>query len=424
MRRLIIAGISLAMVLPGLSNFCLGRRGLTARRAKKILLPEPNLTSNVSLEEALAGRRSVRRFSSRALELEQIGQLAWAGQGITDRADGFRTAPSAGAIYPITLYFATDEGLFVYGPAGHSLEELFRGDLRGRLTAAAFRQNAVAQAGCDCVIAGSVRKVAAKYGSQARRYILLEAGHVAQNILLQAAALDLAAVPIGAFDIKAVGRVCRLDKETEPLYIIAVGYPAGAVAVKIGQGPDKTNTADKTKPKRAVLIIAGENFRDEELFETKRQLEEANINTVTASTRTGLIKGMLGATAEATVTLDRLDVDGYDAIVFIGGTGAEEYFGNFNALKIAREAAAKKKVLAAICIAPTILANAGLLQQVKATSFSSERARLVRAGAVYTGVAVERDGLIITGSGPGAAKLFGRAIAEAVNEQKESGTKK
>ncbi len=418
MRRLIIAGVCLAVVLPGLSNFCLGQRGLKARRAKKILLPEPNLTSDVSLEEALTSRRSVRRFSSKALELEQIGQLAWAGQGITDRESGFRTAPSAGAIYPITLYFATDEGLFVYDPAEHSLEEVFRGDLRGRLTAAALRQNAVAQAGCDCVIAGSVRKVAAKYGSQARRYILLEAGHVAQNILLQATALDLAAVPIGGFDIKAVGRVCRLDNQAEPLYIIAVGYPAGAVAVKLGRATDKTGAG------KAVLIIAGENFRDEELFKTKRQLEDAGINTVTASTRTGLIRGMLGGTAEATVTLDGLDVDDYDAIVFIGGTGAAAYFGNFNALKIAREAAAKKKVLAAICIAPTILANAGLLQHVKATSFSSERARLIRAGAIYTGVAVERDGLIITGSGPGAAELFGRTIAEAVNEQEKSGTKK
>ena len=107
-------------------------------------------------------------------------------------------------------------------------------------------------------------------------------------------------------------------------------------------------------------------------------------------------------------------VDDYNAIVFIGGQGAVEYFDNPIALNIAREAAAKRKVLAAICIAPTVLANAGVLTGVRATSFISERDRLVQSGAVYTGAPVERDRFIITASGPLAAVPFGRAIADAL----------
>ena len=106
-----------------------------------------------------------------------------------------------------------------------------------------------------------------------------------------------------------------------------------------------------------------------------------------------------------------------DRIIFIGGSGARQYFNSPAALNIARQAAAKQKILAAICIAPTILANAGLLEGRRATCFASERPRLQNAGAQYTGAAVERDGLIITGSGPVAANLFGITIADILAER-------
>ena len=162
------------------------------------------------------------------------------------------------------------------------------------------------------------------------------------------------------------------------------------------------------------MIIASENFRDEELFETKFVLDGAGVETVTASTRTGVINGMLGGSAEARILVRDIVVNDYDAIIFIGGSGAREYFDSGVALDIAREAADKRKVLAAICIAPSVLANAGVLTGVRATSFVSERARLQRAGAIYTGAPVERDGPIITGRGPEAARLFGEAVADAI----------
>ena len=124
---------------------------------------------------------------------------------------------------------------------------------------------------------------------------------------------------------------------------------------------------------------------------------------------------MLGGSIDARILLTQLRVDDYDAIIFIGGSGAAlEYFDNPVALNIAREAAQKRKVLAAISIAPSVLANAGVLVGTRATSYLSERARLVNAGAIYTGAPVEKDRFIITATNPMAAALFSQAILDAL----------
>ncbi len=399
------------IILAGFAIVCLGqyRSRLSPRKPvrKIVQLTDPKLTGPLSFEQALAKRRSVRQFTSQPLKFIQIGQLAWAGQGITEPQKGLRTAPSAGAIYPIELYFATPEGLFVYRPAQHSLEEILNQDVRGRL-------GAVANAPCDIIVAGSERKLAAKFRKEARKYMLLEAGHIAQNIQLQAVCLGLGSVTIGGFDIRGVRKVCKLPKTLEPLYIICVGYPAEQIVPAGGEEEKEARKTERPKAKRAVLIAARENFRDEELFETKRVLDEAGVEMVIASTKTTVLRGMLGGRAKAAILVSELRVDDYDAIIFVGGLGAKEYFNSRVALNIAREAVDKKKVLAAICIAPTVLANAGVLVGVRATSFLSERAKLQKAGAQYTGAPVERDGLIITGSGPMAASQFGRAIADTL----------
>jgi len=399
------------IILAGFAIVCLGqyRSRVSPRKPvrKIVQLTDPKLTGPLSFEQALAKRRSVRQFTSQPLKFIQIGQLAWAGQGITEPQKGLRTAPSAGAIYPIELYFATPEGLFVYRPDQHSLEETLNQDVRGRL-------GAVANAPCDIIVAGSERKLAAKFRKEARKYMLLEAGHIAQNIQLQAVCLGLGSVTIGGFDIRSVRKVCKLPKTLEPLYIICVGYPAGQIVPAGGEEEKEARKTERPKAKRAVLIAARENFRDEELFETRRVLAAAGVETVIASTTIGAIRGMLGNIAEAAILVNQVRVDDYDAIIFIGGLGAKEYFDNPVALSIAREAAHKRKVLAAICIAPTVLANAGVLNGVRVTSFLSEQDKLVQAGAIYTGVPVERDRFIITGSGPMAAVLFGQAVADTL----------
>ena len=404
----------LVIILVGFATLCPAQRKSRIPPLRVIQLSQPKLTGTVSIEEVLAKRRSMREFTGQPLNFTQISQLAWAGQGITEREEGLRTAPSAGAIYPINLYFAIQGGVFVYNPYEHSLEQTLDRDIRIRLAAAALNQEVVAEAACNIIVAGSVKKLTAKYRNKAKRYMLLEAGHIAQNIQLQAVSLKLGSVPVGAFNIRDVNKACRLPTNLEPLYIICVGYPVGPTITERGEEEKEARGTSSRRARRAVLIIASKNFRDEELFETKFVLDEAGVETVTASTRIGVIKGMLGGSAEARILVKDIVVDDYDAIIFIGGSGAREYFDSVVALDIAREAADKRKVLAAICIAPSVLANAGVLNGVRATSFLSERTRLQRTGAIYTGAPVERDGPIITGSGPEAARLFGEAIADAI----------
>jgi len=125
--------------------------------------------------------------------------------------------------------------MFVYRPDGHILEETFNQDVRERLARAALKQEPVAEASCDIIVAGSVKKLSGKYGNKARRYMLLEAGHIAQNIQLQAVSLGLGSVTIGAFDINQVRKVCKLPTTLEPLYIICVGYPAGQSSAETGE---------------------------------------------------------------------------------------------------------------------------------------------------------------------------------------------
>ena len=411
MKRLIIPSI----ILAGLAAFCLGQYRSRVSPLKIVQLSEPSLKGKVSFEEALANRRSVRQFTSQQVRLAQVSQLAWAGQGITEPTKGFRTAPSAGSIYPIMLYFATPEGVFVYNPVEHSLEQTLAPDVRSRLAASASMQDAVVQASCDIIVAGSVRKLATQFRERARTYMLLEAGHIAQNIQLQAVCLGLGSVVVGGFDIVGVGRTCRLPQDLEPLLIICVGYPTTTTTTETDSEQRDARDVESARAKRAVLIIARENFRDEELFETARVLTEAGVKTDIASTKTGAMRGALGGIAEAKIMLRELMVDDYDAIIFIGGPGATQYFHSRLAWNIAREAVNKRKILAAICIAPAVLANAGVLNGVRVTSFPSERDRLQRAGAKYTGSAVERDGLIITGNGPTAARQFGSTIADALS---------
>jgi protease I len=160
-----------------------------------------------------------------------------------------------------------------------------------------------------------------------------------------------------------------------------------------------------------VMIIAPSNFRDEELFETKKVLEGEGVDVSIASSSLAEARGMLGGTAKPDILVTDIQVPDYDAVVFVGGSGAEKYWNSAVAHRIAREAVSKNKVVAAICIAPVTLANAGVLQGKRATVWPTEGGKLEGKGAIYTKSNVEVDGTIVTGSGPHAAEEFGSAIA-------------
>ena len=387
---------------------------------KVIQLPAPSQTGSISVEEAISKRRSIRQFADKPLDYVKIGQLAWAGQGITDKERNLRAAPSAGAVYPIELYLVTAEGSFVYRPDSHSLEQVSQSDLRKKLSAAAQEQGAVADASCDIVIAGSIRKLAAQYGKNAEKFMLLEAGHIAENIQLQAVTLGLGSVPVGAFDVKSVDKVCELRGDLEPLLIVCVGFPFVQEKSQ-GESQQAGKTADGSK--KALLIVPPAGFRDEELLETQRILEEGGIKVEIASSKIGVLQGVLGNITASGMTLDKVSVQDFDAVIFIGGPGAVDYFTNPAALSIAREAAARNKVLAAISIAPTILANAGVLRGVRATGFLPQREQMLKGGAQYTGSPVERDGLIITATDPSAVAAFAQAIIASIQEKQPTAGK-
>ena len=196
-------------------------------KPKEIQLPQPIKKSQMSVEEAILKRRSVRSFMQKPLDWVQIGQILWAAQGITAQKWGFnfRATPSAGALYPMEIYVVSKDGLFHYLPLEHKLEVLSNSDLRVSLTHAAFNQDPISQAPVDIVICAVYRRVTGKYSSRGIRYVHIEAGHLAQNIHLQAVSLGLGSVPIGAFDDEQVKDVLSLPAEHEPLYIIPVGYP-------------------------------------------------------------------------------------------------------------------------------------------------------------------------------------------------------
>jgi SagB-type dehydrogenase family enzyme len=188
-------------------------------------LPEPSTKGPLSLEETFLQRRSVREFSPEQLSTNEISQLLWAAQGITD-PHGFRTAPSAGALYPLELYVVLEGGVFHYDPHTHTLTRVNSGDLRSDLYIVSLRQEAVRNAPMILVVTAVFSRTEAKYGrARSPRYVHMEAGHAAQNILLQAVALGLGAVPIGAFEDTRVQDVLGLPVDHEPLYLIPIGHP-------------------------------------------------------------------------------------------------------------------------------------------------------------------------------------------------------
>jgi len=195
----------------------------------EIVLPAPDPTGNIPLEQVIAGRRSVRDFAQKVLTREQLSQLLWAAQGITNGSR--RTAPSAGGCYPLELYVSVPSGFYHYNPQRHELELCFDSDLRSALYWAAQWRGSIKHAAAVFVIAAVYDRVARHYGSErSPLYVHLEAGHAAQNLLLQATALGLGSVPIGGFYDDQVEKALGLPNDHEPIYLIAVGYPEKAAA--------------------------------------------------------------------------------------------------------------------------------------------------------------------------------------------------
>ncbi len=217
LRQVLPLLLAVCMAVGALSWAAADQQGTSKR------LPSPRTTGNVSVEEAIAQRRSVRSLADTPLSPEQIGQLLWSGQGITDAERGFRAAPSAGALYPLELYVVTAEGVEHYDPANHSLRPHMAEDVRPAIQRASLDQEFISVAPLNIVIAAVIERTEARYGERAEKFCMLEVGHAAQNILLQATAMQLVGVPVGAYDEADVKSILQLPENHRVLYMLPIG---------------------------------------------------------------------------------------------------------------------------------------------------------------------------------------------------------
>lgn len=224
-RRSCIGAVVTLLIVAGCAGNAPARlRDTSARFTTPFRLPAPDTRGNMPLDEAIGRRRSSRDFSPEPLPLALIGQLLWAGQGITS-PEGKRTAPSAGALYPIELYVVTPHQVMHYLPAGHRVEVRTDVDHGRELADAAHGQSTVASAPAVIVVAAVPARTRAKYGARGDTFVALEAGHVTQNILLEATEHSVAAVPIGGVDPARVRQVLAIPPEDDVEYLVPVGYP-------------------------------------------------------------------------------------------------------------------------------------------------------------------------------------------------------
>jgi SagB-type dehydrogenase family enzyme len=196
---------------------------------KRIILPEPRYDGDVSVEQALRERRSVRSYKDDPLDITEISQILWSAQGITSRR-GFRTAPSAGALYPLEVYVIAGNvknlpaAIYKYRPGDHALLEIVSKDRRSDLSRAALRQGSIRKAPAVILFCAVYERTTGKYGQRGIRYVHMEIGHAAQNVCLQAIALGLHTAVIGAFHDAEVKAIANLPAEEQPLYFVPVGH--------------------------------------------------------------------------------------------------------------------------------------------------------------------------------------------------------
>ena len=232
-RRLLVAAMAGAILIPATIWLALRQESgdetmPTDKSATIISLPEPRHSSGTSVEEALLKRRSVRSYRAEPLTLAQLSQLLWAAQGITTPR-GFRTAPSAGALYPLEVYVVVgnvsglESGVYRYRPEHHDLTLVALGDKRAALAAAALGQVWIRRAPIDIVFSAVYERTTKKYGLRGAQYVHMEVGHAAENVYLQAVALNLGTCVIGAFYDGGVQKVIQMPDSEQPLYIMSVG---------------------------------------------------------------------------------------------------------------------------------------------------------------------------------------------------------
>ncbi len=228
MKKVYIIATIIVIVVGIGSSVVLSRCSGSMTNTEIIKLPEPKFDSTTSVEKALHERRSIRDYKDEPLTLAEVSQLLWAAQGITNPR-GFRTAPSAGALYPLEVYVVIGEvegltqGIYKYKPDEHELVKVAEGDKRAEMSAAALGQSSVEDGAINIIFSAVYERTTRKYGDRGYRYVFMEAGHSAQNVYLQAVSLGLGTVVVGAFEDNRVKKIINMLDEESPLSIMPVG---------------------------------------------------------------------------------------------------------------------------------------------------------------------------------------------------------
>lgn len=226
---IIVIAIGVSAVLLRSSIITMTYMSTESTLVEKIQLPQPQLNSSTSIEKTLLERRSIRKYKDEPLTLAEVSQLLWAAQGITNTSRNFRTAPSAGALYPLEVYIIAgnvdelSDGIYKYKPKTHELENIRKGDIRSEIWNAALNQFCVKKGSIIIVFSAVYNRTTKKYGDRGIRYVHIEVGHAAQNIYLQAVSLGLGTVAVGAFNDSKLKDIIDMPEEEHPLYLMPVG---------------------------------------------------------------------------------------------------------------------------------------------------------------------------------------------------------
>lgn len=408
-----------------------GRRRITRTAQLKVIqLPAPTISTAGSVEQALARQQNLEAPTNLRLTFSEIGQLLWAAQGVAVPQTGAPAIPDA--MIPMKVYVILPDGVYLYSPSVHALQQLREGDVRAALATAVLNRQGVPVGGCQIILAGSSIDFSTRFGARAKTAMLLLAGQMAQSIQLQVVSLDLTYLAVNNVDTLGVRRVCRLDRTLMPLYVAMVGYapsrvmgrgttgitPTPTSLAEAAPAPEETTpAASASTSAKVVLITPQREFQDEEFFQTKFALETALIEVVIASSRSGRVLGTRGTVGQAELGLSQIKVEDFDALIFIGGAGAVPLASNARVQELVRQAAAQEKLLAASGTAALILASTDVVRSARVTGLAAHQQLFVLAGAAYTGAAVEKDGLLITSVGPLVAPQFARTIVETLTSQ-------
>jgi len=386
-------------------------RGRTSRTSplKVIQLPAPRTSNAGGVEAILTRQQNLEVPSNLRLTFSEIGQLAWAVQGVTvSRVPG---AAIPDAMMPMKIYFALPDGLYLYIPSTHALQQLKTTDVRTALAGTLLNQQAGPVGGCQIIVTGSTAAFSSRYGKRGKTAMFLLAGQMAQSLQLQALSLDLTYVAINSVDTLGIRRICGIDRTLTPLYVVMAGYPLSRA----------TGTASEEvaapAAKKVVIITPQRDFEDQELFRTKLALDSVAVEYRVASIKSGSVVGRFGNIEKADLGLGEVKVDDFDAFIFVGGPGTLVYAPNARVQELVRQVVAQRKILAASGTAPVLLATAGVLKGAKATSLASQAQTLALAGVTYTGAPVEKDGLVVTSTGALVTPEFVRVILGLLADQ-------